>query len=190
MSTRSVQALAARSGARAQRLSALLAAALLLGACATAPQAPPPPPPTPLSAADAARILAAIRRAGADNHSVLQIRPLRPAGVDALAAQARAAVAVGDYATAAQLLDQALAREPDAPDLLQDRAEMALVQGEWAAAGQFAARALRHGPRFGALCARGWQTLAEIAHARGQTDQYTTDRQHVDTCRKLNPSGE
>ena len=188
MSVGSVQALAARSGARAQRLSALLAAALLHGACATAPQAPPPP--TPLPAADAARILAAIRRAGADNHSVLQIRPLRPAGVDALAAQARAAVAVGDYATAAQLLDQALAREPDAPDLLQDRAEMALVQGEWAAAGQFAARALRHGPRFGALCARGWQTLAEIAHARGQTDQYTTDRQHVDACRKPNPSGE
>ena len=189
MSARSVQALAARPGARAQRLSALLAAALLLGACATAPQIPPSPPP-PLPAADAARMLAAVRRAGADNHSVLQIHPLRAAGVAALAAQARAAAEVGDYATAAQLFDQALAREPDAPDLLQDRAEMALAQGEWAAAGQFAARALRHGPRFGALCARGWQTLAEIAYAHGQTDQYTIDRQHVDTCRKPNPSGE
>jgi len=166
----------------------LLAAALLLGACATAPQAPSSSPS--LSAADAAQMLAAIRRAGADNHSVLQIHPLRPAGVDALAAQARAAVAAGDYATAAQLFDRALAREPDAPDLLQDRAEMALAQGEWAAAGQFAARALRHGPRFGALCARGWQTLAEIAYARGLTDQYSTDRQHVDACRKPNPSGE
>ena len=189
MSAGSVQALAARSGARAQRLSALLAAALLLGACASAPQAPSSSPP-PLPAADAARMLAAIRRAGADNHSVLQIHPLRPAGVAALAAQARAAAEVGDYATAAQLFDQALAREPDVPNLLQDRAEMALAQGEWAAAGQFAARALRHGPRFGALCARGWQTLAEIAYAHGQTDQYTTDRQHVDTCRKPNPSGE
>ena len=88
MSAGSVQALAARSGARAQRLSALLAAALLLGACAAAPQAPRPPP---LPAADAAHMLGAIRRAGADNHSVLQIHPLRPAGVDALAAQARAA---------------------------------------------------------------------------------------------------
>ena len=189
MSARSVQALAARPGARAQRLSALLVAALLLGACATAPQIPPSPPP-PLPAADAARMLAAVRRAGADNHSVLQIHPLRAAGVAALAAQARAAAEVGDYATAAQLFDQALAREPDAPDLLQDRAEMALAQGEWAAAGQFAASALRHGPRFGALCARGWQTLAEIAYAHGQTDQYTIDRQHVDTCRKPNPSGE
>ena len=189
MSARSVQALAARPGARAQRLSALLAAALLLGACATAPQIPSSSPP-PLPAADAARMLAAVRRAGADNHSVLQIHPLRAAGVAALAAQARAAAEVGDYATAAQLFDQALAREPDAPDLLQDRAEMALAQGEWAAAGQFAASALRHGPRFGALCARGWQTLAEIAYAHGQTDQYTTDRQHVDTCRKPNPSGE
>ena len=187
MSAGSVQALAARSGARAQRLSALLAAALLLGACASAPQAPSSPP---LPAADAARMLAAVRRAGADNHSVLQIHPLRAAGVAALAAQARAAAEVGDYATAAQLFDQALAREPDAPDLLQDRAEMALAQGEWAAAGQFAASALRHGPRFGALCARGWQTLAEIAYAHGQTDQYTIDRQHVDTCRKPNPSGE
>ena len=186
MSAGSVQALAARSGARAQRLSALLATALLLGACATAPQAPPPP----LPAAHAARMLAAIRRAGADNHSVLQIHPLRPAGVDALAAQARAAAEAGDYATAAQLLDQALAREPDAPDLLQDRAETALARGEWAAAGQYAARALRHGPRFGALCARGWQTLAEIARAHGQSAQYTTDRQRVDACRKRNPPGE
>ncbi|MBW8075029.1 MAG: tetratricopeptide repeat protein [Metallibacterium scheffleri] len=189
MSARSVQALAARPGARAQRLSALLVVALLLGACATAPQIPSSSPP-PLPAADAARMLAAVRRAGADNHSVLQIHPLRAAGVTALAAQARAAAEVGDYATAAQLFDQALAREPDAPDLLQDRAEMALAQGEWAAAGQFAASALRHGPRFGALCARGWQTLAEIAYAHGQTDQYTIDRQHVDTCRKPNPSGE
>ena len=188
MSTGSVQALAARSGARAQRLSALLAAALLLGACASAPQAPSPSPSLP--AADAARMLAAIHRAGADNHSVLHIHPLRPAGVAALAAQARAAAEVGEYATAAQLFDRALAREPDAPDLLQDRAEMALAQGEWAAAGQFAARALRHGPRFGALCARGWQTLAEIAYARGLTDQYSTARQHVDACRKPNPSGE
>jgi thioredoxin-like negative regulator of GroEL len=181
MSVRPIQALAGRSGARAQRLIAIMVAPLLLAACAT----PVAPPPSPGAAAfDPAAMLAAVRAAGAHDHSVLQVHPLRSPGVAALVRQADAAAAQGDYAGAARLLDRALQFEPHAPDLLQARAEMALAQGDWTLARQ----ALRRGPRSGALCARGWQTLVEVARVQRDAAAQAQAEQRVAACHEPEPA--
>lgn len=157
---------------------------LLLGAC-TAVVAPTPRPATP--PANAAAMITAIEAAGARDDSVLQVHPLRSAGVEALAAQARADAQQGDYTAAAQLLDRALSHEPHAPDLLQARAEMAMALGQWDDANSLVREAIRTGPRFGALCARSWQTLAEIAQAQGDAATLSHAQQRVATCRKPDP---
>jgi tetratricopeptide (TPR) repeat protein len=187
MSVRPIQALAARPGARQQRLIAVAGVTLLLAACATS-TAPPAAPAG--SASDAAAMLKAVRAAGARDDSVLQVHPLRSPGVAALVTQADAAAAQGDYAAAARLLDRALRFEPHAPDLLQARAEMALAQGDWTLAQQLARQALRRGPRFGALCARGWQTLVEVARAQRDPARAAQAAQRVVACRESDPPPE
>lgn len=188
MSARPIQALVARSEARVQRLGALLAVALILDACAV--NNPASRTDQVSTSVSTARMLAAIHEAGADDHSVLQIHPLGRSGVDALAARARTAMRAGDYAHAGSLLDQALVLDPKAPDLLQDRAEVALASGNWPSAARLARKSVQYGPRFGALCARGWQTLAELAQARGESRQYAADVQRVAGCRRPDPLGE
>ncbi len=185
MPVRPIQALAARPGARQQRLIAVAGVTLLLAACAT-----PTAPPRTASVSDPAALLAAVRRAGAHDNSVLQVHPLRSPGVAALVTQADAAAAQGDYTAAARLLDHALRFEPHAPDLLQARAEMALAQGDWTLAQQLARQALRRGPRFGALCARGWQTLAEVARVQRDAALQAQAGQRVAACRKSDPPPE
>ncbi len=185
MSVRPIQALAARPGARQQRLIAVAGVTLLLAACAT-----PTAPPRTASVSDAAAMLKAVRAAGARDDSVLQVHPLRSPGVAALVTQADAAAAQGDYAAAARLLDRALRFEPRAPDLLQARAEMALAQGDWTLAQQLARQALRRGPRFGALCARGWQTLVEVARAQRDPARAAQAAQRVVACRESDPPPE
>ncbi|MCK9366194.1 MAG: tetratricopeptide repeat protein [Metallibacterium scheffleri] len=135
-------------------------------------------------------MLAAVRAAGARDNSVLQVHPLRSPGVAALMAQAHTLAAQGDYAGAASLLDRASRFEPHAPDILQTRAEMALAQGDWTLAQQLAQQALRRGPRFGALCARGWQTLAEVARAQRDAALQAQAGQRVAACRKSDPPSE
>ena len=187
MSVRPIQALAARPGARQQRLIAVAVATLLLAACATS-TAPPAAPAGSVS--DAAAMLTAVRAAGARDDSVLQEHPLRSPGVAALAAQAHALAARGDYAAAARLLDRASRFEPRAPDILQVRAEMALAQGEWTQARQLARQALRRGPRYGALCARGWQTLVEVARVQRDAALQAQAGQRVVACRESDPPPE
>lgn len=132
-------------------------------------------------------MIAAVDAAGAHDDSVLQVRPLRTAGVAALAAQAHADAQRGDYVAAAQLLDSALRHAPHAPDLLQSRAEMAMALGQWDQAQTLAQEAIHDGPRFGELCARSWQTLAEIAQAQGNQTTQAQAQQRVAACRKPDP---
>ena len=185
MSVRAIQALAGWPGPCRQRLIAMLGATLLLGACATSKPPRAAQSFTPVSNPSA--LLTAVRQAGAHDNSVLQVHPLRSAGVSALVAQAHAAAAQADYAGAARLLDRALEFEPHAPDLLQARAEMALAQGDWTLAQQLAQQALQRGPRFGALCARGWQTLAEVARVQRDAATQVQAEQRVAACRKSDP---
>ena len=188
MSARPIQALVARAETRAHRLGALLALVLVLDACAV--NKPASQTEQVSTSVSTARMLADIHEAGADDHSVLQIHPLGRSGIDALAARAKTAMHTGDYARAGSLLDRALVLDPKAPNLLQDRAEVALANGNWPRAARLARKSVQYGPRVGALCARGWQTLAEVARAQGETTKYVADLQRVAGCRRPDPLGE
>lgn len=186
MPVRSTAPLAGRKLMRRVPLAAALA--LLLAGCAAPPIRVPAAPLPPLPSA--MQMLAAIHAAGAQDHSVLQIQPLRPPAVRDLQQRAATAQQAGDYAQAAALLDHALQLQPGAPDLLQRRAALALVLGDAAQAQRLAQQAIAHGPQVGALCARSWQTLAEAARVLGDAAQHGAALAHVTACREPIPPGE
>lgn len=148
-------------------------AATLLAACAT--QAPVEAPRRPALAP--ATMVAAIRAAGEREQSVIAVQPLADPGIAAWQQAAEASVQAGRYGAAAATLDQALKRSPDSPDLLQDRAEVAVYQHDYALAQKLAQQSWSLGPKLGPLCARNWETIAQLRLEAG-------DAAGVDTARK------
>lgn len=141
------------------RFGAALGAAALLAACgqpSSSTQATRPPDRD---------LVAAIRAAGEQDDSVVQVVPLRDPAVQSLLDAAHADEQAGRYADAAAKTDQALKLSPEAPDLLQYRAELAVRLQDYADAERLAQRSFELGPKLGALCARNWQTLAELREA-------------------------
>ena len=141
-------------------------------------------PATVQPAAPSYDLVAAIRAAGADDNSIIDVQPLRDPGVTALIDAAHQDEQAGHYAAAAGKLDQALKISPDAPDLLQDRAEMAVRLKDFAGAERLAHQSWSVGPKLGPLCARNWQTIVEMrlqAHDKVGAD---TARRQVQQCRK------
>jgi len=141
-------------------------AVLLLAACSE--------PVAPSQATRPSRtddqMLASIRAAGDKEKSAIDVNPLRDPGVAALQDAAEGDLRMGKYDQAANKLDQALKISPNSPDLLQDRAELANHLKDYANAEQLAHRSWELGPRLGPLCARNWQTIAELrAHAGDDT---------------------
>src|SRR5665213_698794 len=96
-------------------------------------------------------MVAAIRAAGADDNSVIDVKPLRDPAVAALVDAADQHEQAGKYADAAVELDQALKITPDSPDLLQDRAVLAVQLGDFANAEKLAHQSWSRGPRLGPL---------------------------------------
>lgn len=129
-------------------------------------------------------MVAAIRAAGAEDNSVIEVKPLRDPAVATLVDAAQQDEQTGDYTEAAEKLDQALQIAPDSPDLLQDRAELAVRLGDFTRAEQLARKSWSLGPRLGSLCARNWQTIVET-HLRAD-DQAGADaaRKWVQQCHK------
>jgi len=128
--------------------------------------------------------VAAIRAAGADDDSIIDVKPLRDPAVAALIDQAQRDEQSGAYAAAAAALDQALKITPDAPDLLQERAEIAVRMKDFVTAEKLAHKSWSLGPRVGPLCARNWQTIVETrlqAHDKAGAD---TARRWVQQCHK------
>jgi hypothetical protein len=133
-------------------------AGILLAACAQpAPEAPKPPPGKPTTA-----MVDEIRAAGERDKSVINVHPLVDPGIAALQDAARQDERNGNYAAAAQKLDMALKRNPEAPDVLQDRAEVAIYMGDFQLAEKLAHQSWTLGSKQGPLCARNWQTIVEI----------------------------
>ncbi|WP_430391192.1 tetratricopeptide repeat protein [Dyella sp. 20L07] len=150
---------------RTLRLSAAPAAlAVLLAACSQ-PSAPSAQATRPSRSND--QMLASIHAAGEKEKSVIDVNPLRDPGVAALQDAADGDMRTGQYEAAAGKLDQALKISPDSPDLLQDRAELAIHLKDYASAEKFAHRSWELGPRLGPLCARNWQTIAELREHAG-----------------------
>lgn len=129
-------------------------------------------------------MVAAIRAAGADNNSVIDVNPLRDPAVAALVDAAQQDEQAGKYAKAADEFDQALVITPDAPDLLQDRAEIAVRLGDFGSAEKLAHKSWSLGPKVGPLCARNWQTIVEMRQQANDQIGAATARKWVQQCQK------
>jgi len=155
-------------------------AAVLLAGCAT----PAPPPPPARHVPQVAEMMSAIRAAGERESSVIDVTPLGEPGVTALQDAAHADTSAGRYADAAAKLDQALKLSPDSPGLLQDRAEIALRLQDFGAAESLARRSWSLGPKLGPLCARNWQTVAELRQHADDSAGAAAARKGVGECHK------
>jgi len=155
-------------------------AGILLAACAQpAPEAPRPPPgKTNVAMVDN------IRAAGERDKSVINVHPLSDPGIAALQDAARADERNGQYQAAADKLDMALKRVPDAPDVLQERAEVAIYMGDYPLAEKLSQQSWNLGSKQGPLCARNWQTMVEIRlHANDQAGAASASKA-VGECRE------
>lgn len=153
---------------------------LILAGCGSAPVAEPAEEPV---RADPQAAVAAVRAAGGELDSAVQVAPLRDPAIEGWVAEARAAEAAGDHARAEAALERALRLAPDAPDLLQDRAEVALLRGHWREAEELAVRSFNLGPRVGSLCARNWQTSVEARVAFGDAEGALAAQERLRACR-------
>lgn len=159
-------------------LASTVLAALALAAC-NQPSAPSQSTRPTRSDGD---ILASIQAAGEKEKSVIDVNPLRDPGVAALQDAAQADVRAGQFDAAAGKLDQALKLSPNSPDLLQDRAELAIRLKDYGTAEQLARKSWELGPRLGPLCARNWQTIAELRQRAGDDAAFATAGKWVKQC--------
>jgi predicted Zn-dependent protease len=161
----------------------VLLVAASLGACSlfeTQPAAPAKPVYTPPSY----DLVASIRAAGNREQSVIDVNPLRDAGVAGLQDAAKSDEQAGRYADAAGKLDQAIKLSPQSPDLLQDRAEIAIRMKDYPMAEKLAHQSWSLGPKLGPLCARNWQTVVEIRLQQNDQAGAATARKWVQQCHK------
>lgn len=158
-----------------------LAAGGAFVACTKPPVQPSAPEPS------AAELVAAIHAAGAQDDSIVRVKPLRQPGVEALLAKADKKAAAGQYEDAATALDQALKLSPKAPDILQKRAELAVRLGDYREAGQLARRSYQLGPKVGGLCARNWQTVFEMRRIAGDAAGAKVAHKAVAKCEESGP---
>ena len=154
---------------------------MLLGGCALFGTSPPP-------AARPARpnydLVAAIRAAGNREKSIIDVSPLRDPAVTALQDGAHADERAGRYPDAAAKLDHALKLSPESPDLLQDRAEIAVRMRDFPMAEKLAHQSWSLGPKLGPLCARNWQTVAEMRLQANDSAGAASARKWVQSCHK------
>ncbi|MEO6925684.1 MAG: tetratricopeptide repeat protein [Rhodanobacter sp.] len=163
-----------------KRLSLLLLLAPLAAGCSMLSHKPPSAQP----AAPSYDLVAAIRAAGVDDNSIIDVQPLRDPAVAALTDTAHHDEQAGKYAAAATELDQALKITPDSPELLQYRAEIAVRLKDFPGAEKLAHKSWSLGPRLGPLCARNWQTIVETRLQAQDKVGAQTARKWVKQCHK------
>lgn len=149
-------------------------------ACATAPERPAPVPARAVPSAT--ELLLQVRGAAFDAGDALDVQPLHDPAVEDLRQLAEAREAEGDFAGAAQALDQALALSPGAPGLMQARAEMLLAMGELDPAETLAWEAYESGPKLGPLCRRNWATVRLARDLRGDPAGAETAARQSERC--------
>lgn len=163
---------------RSLRVWPLLSAAALLAACA----APAPVEAPRHPALSPAAMVAAIHAAGERERSVIAVQPLTDPGISAWQQAAEADVQAGRYDAAAATLDQAIKQSPNSPDLLQDRAEVAVYQHNYALAQKLARQSWAVGPKLGPLCARNWETIAQLRKQAGDDAGFDTAEKWLPKC--------
>ena len=146
----------------------VIAAALAgaIAACAMMPIAPPSKPVALPNGVTPQQMVANIRAAAAGSAAELDVQPLRDSEVEDLRQQAAALEARGLYQEAAEMLQQALAVNPEDPALMQEAAEAAVLLWQFDEAEQLARGAHASGSGVGPLCRRHWATVEQVAQAR------------------------
>ena len=162
--------------------SSLLVLMLVLSGCAVTPSAPAPGPPATPAVAPEARLANAIAAAKGSDDRELAVQPWRDPQVQDLREDSTAAIAVRNYAAAAEALNQALLIAADDPAILQERAEVALLQGENERAETLAKRAFELGSRVGPLCRRHWATIEQARLARGLAQDAQSAHVQIAAC--------
>ena len=137
---------------------------------------------------DAASAVAAIRAAGQQFESSVEVHPLRDPAVDGLLQEAHSQEAQQQPAQALTAVRKALAIAPNAPDLLQLQAELAIEAGDWKQATLSAQKSYDLGPKVGGLCARNLETLARTRAATGDDAGAATARQQLASCKVPAPN--
>jgi len=158
-------------------LGALLALAVAVAACSSAP-----PPAVPVDSTTPAQRMAAVEKVAGIDDTELSVQPLRDPQVDDLREAARQKRGAGDLAGAASALDQALELVSDDPGVLQERAEVALLQGDWKGAEGFAKRAVDLGSKTGPVCRRHWATIEQARLARGEKENAASAQAQIEGC--------
>jgi hypothetical protein len=158
--------------------SVIFGGATALCACSqtAAPVKSTPPP------AAAGAMLQSIRAAGQAMASAVDVQPLRDAAVEGFVEQAQKLEGEGKPAEASQQVDRALRLAPDAPELLQYQAELSIAQGRFAEAEPLARKSYDLGPKLGSLCARNWQTVAELRTAEQDAAGAQSAKAQLATC--------
>ncbi len=128
------------------------------------------------------QMLAAVEAAGGRDDREVSVQPLRDPQIEDLREQAQHSIEAGDYAAAADSLNQALMIVAADPGVLQERAQVALLQGEFERAETLARRAFDLGSKIGPLCRRHWATIEQARLARGQQDDAASARVQIDAC--------
>lgn len=170
------------SAGRCRAVLPAIVATLLLAACS---QPPMPPPAT--NRVSPTAMVEAIRAAGANDKSVVQVAPLRDPAVDGYLDAARTAEGAGKYTEALDKINAALKLSPDAPDILQFRAEIEILLENYPAAVADARQSYALGPKVGGLCASNWQTVLEVAQSQDNPQAASEARAQRDQCHKAGP---
>ena len=151
--------------------------ALLLGNCASTPPPQPEPPAPP-----ARDRVAELRTAATATRSAVEVAPLQNPAVDLLLSQASALEEVGRHAEAAELIEEALAIEPENPRLWQLKAEVLLRNELFLGAEKLAMKSYDLGSRIGEWCMRNWLTIAESRDALGDVNTSIAARERAQRC--------
>jgi tetratricopeptide (TPR) repeat protein len=125
----------------------------------------------------------AIRAAGTQFVSDVEVQPLRDPALDGWLKQAHELEAQDKFAEALVATQKALALAPGAPDILQFQAELKIEQSKFAEAAALAQKSYDSGPKVGSLCARNLQTLVEANRALAKTDAAEKAKQLLNSCR-------
>lgn len=157
----------------------IVSLAFLLGACSQAVIAPVE---TQRPDRDPGAALAAIRAAGANAQSSVEVKPLRDPAVEGMLRRARDLEAQGQLAQALELARDAQKVASASPEIMQYEAELLIQMREWKQAEAAAKRSWELGPRVGALCARNQQTLVETRSASGDVGGTEEARQQLAAC--------
>ena len=170
------------SPAPVRRLFTLLisvAAALLLGACASTQESWPTP--------DDSEVDTRVREPAKQDSEGVQVFPLQNPAVKELLASAGNAESNGDYGQAATLLERALRIQPRDPEILQSMAEIQLRMKDYGQALNFATRSYDVGPRVGEICSRNWRTIGVSREYLGDHGGSVEAEQRAAACMKTKP---